>query len=35
MDALHEMNIFQQKYAKLKQLAGVFSEIKKVRSKAA
>ncbi len=34
-DALHDLNTFQKKYARLKQLAGLFSEIKKVRKKAA
>lgn len=34
-DALSELNCFQQKYSRLRQLADVFSAIRKVRKKAA
>jgi hypothetical protein len=34
-DALHELNLFQRKYTSLRELAGVFTAIRKVRKKAA
>ena len=34
-DALRDLNTFQQKYSKLRALAGVFAEIRKVRNKKA
>ena len=34
-DALHELNVFQQKYARLRRLAEVFAAIRRVRRRAA